>query len=260
MNLRGVDPLAAKEFLQQAKFYWHEKFELAEGVFTPGVNDIDEMFAASNIPEDLTGMSVLDIGSTNGASAFIAEARGAFRVVAVDIYSETRFGFRDIKEFLGSKAEFVQDNLYSLPSIFNEGFDVVICWGVLYHLRHPVLGLDCLRQLTNKLLSIETTIADAELDQNICALKFYRQKEYYDDGSNWFNPTSTCLKEMLISSGFDISDFVVRPNETERYRALVGLNPTPGRPEFQELSYEVPLVISKAAQTDWYPEEHGYIL
>jgi tRNA (mo5U34)-methyltransferase len=247
----------ATEFIEKSNIKWHQKFELAKGVITPGVNDIEELFSLCKVPQDLTGMTVLDIGTTNGASAFISEARGAKRVVAVDIYAEDRFGFDKIKEFLDSEVEFVQGNLYTLPVMFPEGFDIVFCWGVLYHLRHPVLALDCLRLLTKKLCTIETAICDMEIDGNLSALKFYRKDDFAGDSSNWFSPTTFCMQEMLYSSGFEIESLVIRPNDMIRYRGLFDVRPSPGSPEFQDLSYEVPLLIPETPPVTWYPEEHG---
>ena len=51
---------------------------------------------ALDFPPRLDGLSVLDIGTTNGAAAFLAEQRGAARVVATDILPATWFGFEQL--------------------------------------------------------------------------------------------------------------------------------------------------------------------
>lgn len=66
-------------------------------VDAPGVNSIPWLWEIADLPDDLTGKTVLDIGTTNGASAFMAERRGAERVVAVDILDQDHFGFRSVK-------------------------------------------------------------------------------------------------------------------------------------------------------------------
>jgi len=80
-----VSPEAAREFLGKADFVWHQRFELAPGVSTPGDRDIEFVLDAAEVPYDLTGKSVLDIGTANGGAAFEAQRRGASRVVALDI-------------------------------------------------------------------------------------------------------------------------------------------------------------------------------
>ena len=66
-------------------FVWHQRFEIAEGVYAPGASDISWLMAKAAVPERLDGATVLDIGTTNGGTAFECERRGASRVVAVDI-------------------------------------------------------------------------------------------------------------------------------------------------------------------------------
>jgi hypothetical protein len=66
--------------------------------------------------------------------------------VAVDIYPPQWFGFDALREFLGSSVEYLQGAVYDLSRLSRgERFDYVLFWGVLYHLRHPLLALDEVR-------------------------------------------------------------------------------------------------------------------
>ena len=87
----------AKEFLASSKFIWHQKFNLCPEVETPGVSVVPWFLLSFDFPEDLSGKTVLDIGTTNGGMAFEAERRGADRVVAVDILDADWFGFRALE-------------------------------------------------------------------------------------------------------------------------------------------------------------------
>ena len=129
----------AREFLAATEFVWHQRFELAPGVFTPGPSNTMALFDLGDLT-DFAGKTVLDVGTSNGAAAFMAEQRGARRVVAVDIYPPGWFGFDKIKAFLGSAVEYAQGSVYRLTDIVDGPFDIVLFWGVLYHLRHPLLG------------------------------------------------------------------------------------------------------------------------
>ena len=171
-TLRRIDPVAsprpltpelARELAARTDFVWHQRFELAGGVYTPGASDIPWLMNKAAVPERLDGATVLDIGTTNGGAAFECERRGARRVVAVDIADENWFGFATLKRALGSSVEHVQASIYELPEVLGEQFDVVLFWGVLYHLRHPLLALDNVRRLARGTVSIETAVSDHEL-------------------------------------------------------------------------------------------------
>jgi tRNA (mo5U34)-methyltransferase len=241
--MKGQDE--AREFIERAEFVWHQKFRLADEVWTPGVNSIEWILNKAALPDDLTGLSVLDIGATNGGAAFMLEQHGAARTVAVDIYPEDFFGFRQIKEFLSSSAEFIQSNIYELPELLDEKFDIIIFWGVLYHLRHPLLAIDSLYKLcrsNESIVSFETAVCDhlgQELEDEPL-VRFYRTDELSGDHSNWFSPTTRTLRDWLESSGFEIFHFDAWPQGAAE-RALASLHPVTGAVEYQSLSYERPL-------------------
>lgn len=51
---------------------WYHRFEIAHGVVTPGIADVDALARYIGFPEDLTGKTVLDIGTFDGAFSFLA--------------------------------------------------------------------------------------------------------------------------------------------------------------------------------------------
>jgi len=65
---------------------WYHRFEIVPGIFTPGKlpTNAKQSFSHFQIPQDLTGKEVLEIGTWDGPIAFEAEARGA-TVTALDI-------------------------------------------------------------------------------------------------------------------------------------------------------------------------------
>jgi 2-polyprenyl-3-methyl-5-hydroxy-6-metoxy-1,4-benzoquinol methylase len=129
------------EFIERSEFIWHQRFELAPGVWTPGTSPVAWLCEMAQLPADLSGLTALDVGTTNAGTAFELERRGAARVVALDIYDPDWFGVRALSELLNSKVEYVQGSVYELSWRFAERFDIVIFWGVLYHLRHPLMAL-----------------------------------------------------------------------------------------------------------------------
>jgi tRNA (mo5U34)-methyltransferase len=239
----AASPAEAAAFLREADFVWHQRFELAAGVRTPGVNDVEWLLAKAGLPADLRGKSVLDVGTTNGGVAFELERRGAARVVAVDLYPPTTYGFERIAALLQSRTEFVRASVYELGSVLDETFDIVVFWGVLYHLRHPLLALDELRRLVRGELSIETAIADAEVGalSRMPLVRFYRRDELAGDSSSWCAPTAAALLDWCGSAGLDARLLAVWPRNAPA-RCLARAVPTPGDPEFLHHSYERRLV------------------
>jgi tRNA (mo5U34)-methyltransferase len=235
-------PEAARRFLADADFLWHQRFQLSPGVYTPGVNDIEWVLTAAQLPEDLTGQTVLDIGTANGGAAFIAERRGAKKVVAVDIYSGERFGVFALREFLNSRIEFVRASVYELPSLLHDRFDVVLFLGVLYHLRHPLLALDSLRTVTGGVALLETAVADHELGplRTSPLVRFYEGGELGGDPSNWFAPSVASLLGWCRSSGLEPELLGAWP-EAAPERCVMRAVPDESGPAYTRVSYERPL-------------------
>jgi tRNA (mo5U34)-methyltransferase len=240
--MEHTDSIRARRFLETSQFHWHQRFELAPGIFSPGTNSVAFLLDRANVAPSLAGKTVLDIGTTNGGCAFEAERRGAARVLAVDIAPSSHFGFGAIRDFLGSKVQFVQATIYELPDVLKESFDVVFFLGVLYHLRHPLLALDRLRSLSRGDVFIEGEISDHLLDVKAAEpfVRFYRKGELNADPSNWFVPTLAALKDWVYSSGFEIRHTSSWPEPAPR-RALVHAWPAAGDPEYVRISYERPI-------------------
>jgi tRNA (mo5U34)-methyltransferase len=195
--------------------YWFHTIEVAPGIFTPGEDDTPSKLKRLGIPENLNGKRVLDIGAYDGFFSFECERRGA-KVTAVDLTQSA--GFPVAHELLSSKVNFLQSSIYDLdPERFGQ-FDLILCLGVLYHLRHPLLGLDKIRAVCRGELILESQICDryfinnagVPIDLAVTAPKmldtsfaqFYAGAELNGDPSNWWSPNIAALRGMLHSSGF----------------------------------------------------------
>ncbi len=240
----------AREFVEHATFHWHQRFHLAPDVLAPGVNNIDSLLQVTPLPASLEGKSVLDVGTTNGAVAFECERRGASRVVAVDILDDRRFGFAAIAELLQSNVQFVQASVYELADTLREEFDLVIFWGVLYHLRHPLLGLDSLRRLSRGRVMLESAVCDHAFPDAGPLAQFHRLDDLGGDGSNWWSPSIRCLQDWVISAGFTVQRTVGLPIGQPATRAMMELDATPGPAEYRRVSYERPLLLQRIELSD----------
>ena len=101
-----------QRLLARSDFLWHQRFELAPGLHSRGANDVDWLLYTAGLPADMSGASVLDIGTTNGGAAFTLERRGASRILANDIVDPTHFGIEANIAAQGSRVEFRQVSEY----------------------------------------------------------------------------------------------------------------------------------------------------
>ncbi|MFL6450724.1 MAG: TIGR04290 family methyltransferase [Bryobacteraceae bacterium] len=196
------------------------------------------------IPEDLTGMSVLDIGCNGGFYSIEMKRRGAARVLGVDHDSQYLDQARFAANVLGFDIEFRVLSVYELPSL-KERFDLVLFMGVFYHLRHPLLALDILRQhVTKDWLVFQSMLRGSRsvtrldddypfsetgmFDHPGFPKMHFVEKSYSQDPTNWWIPNRSCAEAVLRSSGFKIIEapepevFICRCDEHAE------LHPTPG--------------------------------
>jgi tRNA (mo5U34)-methyltransferase len=90
-------------------YYWYHTIQLPGGLVTPGLYDLRESLPSFHFPDDMRGMSVLDVGAATGFFAFEFARRGA-RVTAVDLpslYALDRFPGQDIEHTLEKIGEMI---------------------------------------------------------------------------------------------------------------------------------------------------------
>jgi len=100
---------------------------------------------ADSIPQDLAGCSVLDIGCNAGFYSLEMKRRGADRVLGIDFDDAYLAQARFAAEVSALDVRFEKLSVYDVANL-QERFDVVLFMGVLYHLRHPLLALDLVRE------------------------------------------------------------------------------------------------------------------
>ncbi len=189
------------------------------------------------VPEDLSGRSVLDIGCNAGFYSLEMKRRGAARVVGIDSDEGYLAQARFAAEVLGVEVEWRRLSVYEVASL-GERFDLVIFMGVLYHLRHPLLALDLLREhVAGDLLlfqsmqrggeEVEPLDSDypfretAVFEERGFPRLHFMEKKYAGDPTNWWIPNRSCVEAMLRSAGFEI---VAHP-EAEVYLCRCGERP-----------------------------------
>ncbi|MFU0505207.1 TIGR04290 family methyltransferase [Pseudaminobacter sp. NGMCC 1.201702] len=181
---------------------------------------------ADAIPADLTGRTVLDIGCNAGFYSIEMKRRRAERVVGIDFDDAYLAQARFAASVAGVEIEFRRLSVYDL-GLLGEKFDVVLFMGVLYHLRHPLLALDIIRDyVAGDMLVFQSmqrgsdavTVVEANypfwerehFDEPGFPKLHFVEHRYADDPTNWWIPNRACVEAMLRSAGFSI---ISRPED-----------------------------------------------
>jgi tRNA (mo5U34)-methyltransferase len=181
---------------------WFHTFNLAPGIYTPGLAR-DHRYRPQVLgAERLDGRSVLDIGTFDGFYAYLAEARGARRVVGVDneqyvdwirgrfgIELEPAAGFHAIHKLLDSKVEYRVLDALDVAEL-GERFDVVLCFGMLHRVSDPVAVLSALAGVLEPDGEIILETYGSALDDDTPAIEVHGSGDVYagDDFVYWGFP------------------------------------------------------------------------
>jgi tRNA (mo5U34)-methyltransferase len=175
---------------------------------------------AHSIPQDLSGLSVLDIGCNGGFYSIEMKRRGAARVLGIDADEDYLAQARFAAEVTGQEIEFRALSVYDVGAI-GERFDLVLFMGVLYHLRHPLLALDLIYEHVAKdMLVFQSMLRGAPevlppredfdfwdmapFDDPGWPKLHFVEHRYAHDVTNWWVPNRACAEAMLRSAGFRI--------------------------------------------------------
>lgn len=171
------------------------------------------------IPLNLHGASVLDIGCNAGFYSIEMKRRGAGHVLGIDVDERYLNQARFAAETLGLEIEFRKCSVYELDSIPGK-FDYVIFMGVFYHLRYPLLGLDtAVKKVAGKM--VFQTMLRGSREAYACAADYsfwqenifrnpgfpamyFIEKEYSSDATNWWIPNRGAAEAMVRSAGLRI--------------------------------------------------------
>ena len=221
----GADEETARAALERVPLWFHT-FSLDGGsLYTPGVAR-DHRYRMPVLPADLGGKSVLDVGTFDGFYGFLAEARGAGRVVAVDneqyrdwvlarwgVELEGGEGFRTIAELLDSAVEYRRLDAFELDQL-DESFDVIFCFGILHRVESPLGLLKVLRRrLADRgYVLLETYgVANRELEHEAAMHVCEAGEVYARDDFVYWGFTGESLARLAGHAGFDWAEIIDTP-------------------------------------------------
>src|SRR5882724_2947439 len=161
---------------------------------------------------------------SDATPAFIAsKRRGAQRVLGVDGQRQHVRQALFVRKVLGLDLEFRRFSVYDLDPATIGIFDITLALGLVYHLKHLVLALERLFDVTRELLVIETAIippeqTPASFVQSLGEIRQTLHPLFYAENSpeakeqvyNWFLPSPDALRALLMNTGFaDVTVFNV---------------------------------------------------
>lgn len=220
--------------VRELRHKFHSPFDFGNGVTTKPWH-VKRRFARRlsllKLP-DVTGKTVLDVGAWDGYFSFEFERRGARRVLAVDVWDEGALqAFLLARDHFGSKVEHRHLDAHKLSPDLIGTFDVVFCAGLLYHLRHPLYGLERIRSVTAGQLILETASLIPAMHEWVPLMTFFPGdgdpgKYSFTDGGF---PTKAWVIDALRTVGFSRTEVIYTPSMRYLKKAMALCTNTPGR-------------------------------
>src|SRR6476661_4798435 len=122
----------------------YHRWDFGHGLVMQGDYDMTKYLADYQLPDDLEGWNVLDIGTASGFFALECARRGG-QVTAIDIWESPSVLHR-LADVLNYEIDYVQKNIYDLDSTFGQ-FDLVICGSLLLHLSDQFTAVRRIRSV-----------------------------------------------------------------------------------------------------------------
>jgi tRNA (mo5U34)-methyltransferase len=198
------------------RFRWYHTHDLGHGLVTPGMFDHRPVVGRYLIPDDLSGMRCLDVGTMDGFWAFEMERRGAAEVVAADLGAPDQLDwpprwreritteldetkeerFELVHSVLGSRVMRVERSVYELAADLGE-FDLIFCGDLLVHLKDPVTALQRIHGVCRGSAIICNPVKSFRLGRRRALAEFDGISEF-----QWWLLSEAALERMLRAVGF----------------------------------------------------------
>jgi len=186
-----------KELYDAGKGYHTLKFP--NGVVFKGIYDMSKVLNLYQLPVDLKGKTVLDIGTANGFFAIEFFRRGA-DVVAIDKHEG--MWVDEINELMSTKVKFKIKDLMTLDESFGK-FDIVFSSNVLQHTTDLFDNLRRIKKVTKHMAILCTQVFEGPQTDHVAFAQFIGRID--SKGHSWdtyWTPNMKCFKLMAKTAGF----------------------------------------------------------
>jgi SAM-dependent methyltransferase len=211
---------------------WYHRIEIFPGVITSGRCPPSGSYNLGGMLQfiescsgGLHGKRILEIGTWDGPIAYMLRGLG-HDITATDIQNPAKTGFESLGKLTGLNVHYHRCSVYELPIHFEREFDIVLFFGVFYHLKHPVLAFEKIAQVLKANGIVIVTGSGVgnyfeDLDGNTTSThfnaRFAKVLADMDDanipvclsypgtflkGDNWFLPNASALKAWMRAAGF----------------------------------------------------------
>lgn len=195
--------------------YGFHTLKFPDGTILKGIWDMSKYLSYYEIPENLTGKTVLEIGPANGYFSFEFARRGA-KVVAIDRHDEK--GFREISQLMSADIKFIIKDINTLDESFGK-FDLVFCSHVLQHISDMFANIERIRKITKNMAILCIALADEPQFTEIPMARFIGKLTIDKKGTTrntFWHPNMACFKQMAESAGFSkVREISAFTQETE---------------------------------------------
>ena len=179
---------------------------------------------------DVSGKSVIDVGTATGFLSFESERKGASQVVSFDMAHARQQSFLPFKDkphyrdrnawskqhnveveqwknaywlchrLLGSNAKVYYGDIYDLPVELGQ-FDIAVVGSVLEHLNDPLSALASIARLVRETIVIVSPIIETE--ERIA--RFEGSSDHPENDFTWWTYSTGLYREILKMLGFHIT-------------------------------------------------------
>lgn len=186
---------------------WYQgPFDVGGGVTIGGSWRSDHRWQVlgPQVPDDLSGKRVLDVGANAGYDPFMFMARGAAEVLGCEPswpHDQALF----LEAIYDSGVDFQRIGWQDLDPDVHGRFDLVHCNGVLYHEPNPMLMLERLRPMLaedGEMLLGTMLLARPELSE----YARFVPGAYAGDRTWWWVPGRLAFRWMMEAVGFQLGE------------------------------------------------------
>jgi 2-polyprenyl-3-methyl-5-hydroxy-6-metoxy-1,4-benzoquinol methylase len=153
---------------------WQFPYDFGNGVKAPTYTEAQQMHiwrrdamldaVAKRFPGPREGLSVLDLGSGEGAMAIGLWEMGFRDITCVEVRSLNIEKAKFAARVFGAQFDIVQTEIADYLAQCARSYDLVLFMGILYHILDPFVTLKRIGELTKSLMILETVVALPKLE------------------------------------------------------------------------------------------------